>query len=391
MRLALLALATVVTDQILLHTLLADDLFMKKRVAPFDPPVFNETQALRLQKLRDLVAKGRQGDSSMDVDLGWCPRPGRKKEFEYDWSGSLLFEQPLAKEKDPQRTRIAVVGCSFARGDEVAPADSWAGRLAREHEEIEIANLGMGGYGIDQSFLRWRRDAQPLDPDQVWLIVMPTALMRITTQFPPIQNHWTAIITLKPCFTLASDGSLVLHKMPAQSIAEEVALLDDQAAYLERLGARDMWIQRLPAAYAPHGSHWLHATALGRLALTWLDQQERDAGEWIGDSTHDVHKLALAILKTMHQEVSQTGSQLRVLVLPSRKDLQQREEAGGKAYWDELFAALSVEGCEVFDASEALQQRSIAGDDDCWMPGGHYSPKANAMVAEIVKSSWLTE
>ncbi len=149
-RTAIVVLVLLALDQALLHAALADGWLQGRRVAPFDPPVFNTGQEARLERIRERLAAGKLGGSIHDPDLGWCPRPGPEGSmYEYDWSGARLHREPTLEVKDAARTRIAVMGCSFARCDEVSAADSWVGRLADALPSREFVNLGAGGFGID--------------------------------------------------------------------------------------------------------------------------------------------------------------------------------------------------------------------------------------------------
>ena len=390
-RLALLLAGLLLTDQALRHSLLSGPMFLGKRLAPFDPPVFSGTQLRRLEHLRQASAGVDEG-SILDPDLGWCPSPDSSAGeglYHFDWAGCRLLEAPLSREKSARRERIVVVGDSYARGDEVAARDSWVGRLALEHEELEFANLGVGGYGIDQALLRWRRDGRPLQADQVWLVVMPTALLRVTSQFPPIQNHWTVIVTFKPAFTLDPSGELVLHRAPVGTLAEEVALIDDQAAFLSEFGERDPWIRRLPAAYAPAGSHWLHYLGVGRLCLTWLDHRGRAARAWLEEPEAEYHLLVRALITQLAQEVAHSGARFRLLVQPSREDLRERAASSRGAYWDTLMRELEEDGIEVLDQSESLHAKGCERTDSAWMPGRHYSPATHELVARDIERRWL--
>ena len=115
-----------------------------------------------LQRIREHVTNGTslEGAFDFDAELGWCPRrDAGSGEFRYDWAGARIADAPLARAKHAGTKRIVAMGDSFVLGIEVAARESWCAELPRELPNVEVANLGVGSYGTDQAFLRWRRDA----------------------------------------------------------------------------------------------------------------------------------------------------------------------------------------------------------------------------------------
>jgi hypothetical protein len=107
-----------------------------------------------------------------DTLLGWAGRPGVDIPNRYGAGKHLRInsqgfrgaaEVPLLK--PPDRIRVICSGDSFAFGSGVGNDETWCARLARENPVIEPVNLGQEGYGLDQAYLRFRRDGLPRDPD----------------------------------------------------------------------------------------------------------------------------------------------------------------------------------------------------------------------------------
>lgn len=373
-------------DQILLHTLLASDHLGERYVAPFDPPLFTAGQRARLEEYRVLVREGseRSDSSAFDADLGWCPRPGRRSAaLAYDELGCRVGAALLEPSKVPGSRRIVVVGCSFTHGDEVRGEETWAAMLDASRADLEVANLGVGGYGLDQALLRLRRDGTKLEPDEVWLGFLPSAGLRVVTCFTPACQHWTGIVRFKPRFVLDPAGGLRLLPSPARDLAGVVRLLDDQRAFLDAVGDSDAWVRRAPLAYAPRGSSFLHHSAVGRLALTAQEARGRDLEAAMFDGGSEVRRVTSAIVHTAHEETEAIGARFRLLVLPAREDLLPLA-TGEEPYWSAFVASLRAGGVEVLDLSPALLAAGVLRDEACWAPQGHYSPRTNAIVARVL-------
>jgi len=344
---------------------------MRGWVAPFDPPLFTESQRDYLRQVRVAIedAGTTAGPSLFDPDLGWC-------------------SPATAAVPGANAVRVVAVGGSFTRGAEVESHESWVG-LLDARAGIEITNLGVNGYGIDQALLRLRRDGPPQEPDEIWLGLMPSAIERLTTQFPPISRHWSSVAAFKPRFLLNDEAELELAPSPVRSLADYDRLLSDQAALVEAIGGTDYWMRRCSAAYVPRGRSWTHWFATTRLALTWMESSGRDDAGFLARD-HPVRALTLALLDEYEREARSLGARLRVVVIPARSDLRHAREQGSR-YWANLVQALASRGVAVLDCTDALERAGAVEGDDYWMPGNHYSPAANRVVAEAVAASWLED
>jgi hypothetical protein len=70
----------------------------------------------------------------------------------------------------PTKRRIAVVGDSFTFGLEVPYEGTWGHQLELKlGAEFQVLNFGVDGYGVDQAYLRYRRDAAAWRPEIVIL------------------------------------------------------------------------------------------------------------------------------------------------------------------------------------------------------------------------------
>jgi hypothetical protein len=275
------------------------------------------------------------------------------------------------------------VGCSMTHGEEVGAMQSWCARIDALEDGLEVANLGVAAYGIDQALMRLRRDGWGLEPDEVWLGVLPQAALRITTLFRPLLDHWSIDVAFKPRFTLGSDGAPVLQPNPAASLADIVRLLHDQAALVEAMDGRDSWVTRVPRAYAPRGSSWMHRSFSGRLALTLWERSGRDLEACFGEE-HEFGRLYSALVRTMASECVRRGITFRVLVLPGESDLRARAEFG-RGYWQDWVERLQAEGLRVIDLSPAFP---VLGEraGKLFAPGGHYTAEASELVARALRA-----
>lgn len=386
-------LALLGVDQVLQWTALGDGQLFGRCVIPFDPPLFTGWQKQQAAKVAAMAAGdvALRAGSLLDPELGWCPRADLDRGlYRYDWSGSRLQVEPLGREKLPGVRRIVTVGCSFTQGAEVEGHETWSALVDARHADLEVANLGQGGYGTDQAYLRYRRDGRPLAPDEVWLGFLPASTLRITTQYPPSMNHWSTEICCKPMFVLAPDdaagehGELRLVPSPVPDHAALHALFTDQQAFLAAVRGADHWVRRTPAAWAPRGSSWTHWFASTRLFVTWLESGDRDPAPYLRARDGEVYRLLRAIVLRFAGEVREAGGRFRLIVLPSRLDLGWTRTPDG-AYWTGWLEDLRSEGIESIDCTQALLDAGAGDEASYWMSGQHYSPAANQVVADVLE------
>jgi hypothetical protein len=109
---------------------------------------------------------------SYDPELGWVSLPslavrdafGPGKDLHTDGRGFRVRNE-LSDAATPGRIRVLCSGDSFTFGEGVGDDSSWCQRLTELDPRLESVNLGLPGYGVDQSLLRYRRDAGAVHHD----------------------------------------------------------------------------------------------------------------------------------------------------------------------------------------------------------------------------------
>jgi len=372
-------LALLLADQAADRLLLADGQFLGRPVAPFDPPLFSPSQRQVLAQIERDPAAIQAG--KFDPELGWCNRPGSGfGEQTYDELGARIGLAPLARAKPAGVRRALALGCSMTHGDEVGAGEAWCAQVDAALPALEVANLGVPAFGIDQALLRLRRDGPALAPDEVWLGILPQAALRVTTRYRPLLDHWSLDVAFKPAFELAPDGALVLLPDPVRSPADILRLLTDQQLFLDALG-NDPWIRHAPAAFAPRGSSWMQHSFATRLWLTLREAGGRDLAPCFDDES-DFGRLFTALTRATAAEAAELGARFRILVLPGADDLVERASVG-RGYWEDWAARRAAEGLSVFDASSALVDSGVELGQ-LFAPHGHYNARASALVARAL-------
>lgn len=150
------------------------------------------------------------GFDRFDERRGWASRPSLRNEQVFGDkvlntnAAGFRGTREYALEKQPKTLRIAVLGDSFAFGDEVSDDETYPAQLQRAMRDAEVINMGVHGYGHDQMLLLFEEEGMRYRPDIVVLSFVAADVAR---------NLLTFRDYAKPSFLLES-GTLRLRGVP---------------------------------------------------------------------------------------------------------------------------------------------------------------------------------
>ena len=101
--------------------------------------------------------------------------------------------------------RAVCSGDSFTYGYGVGNDQTWCARLAAINLCLDTVNLGQGGYGVDQAYLRYRRDAGTLDHDLHLFAFISSDFTRMRSD--SFRGYGKPVLKLE-------DGALVVTNVP---------------------------------------------------------------------------------------------------------------------------------------------------------------------------------
>ena len=272
------------------------------------------------------------------------------------------------------KLRIVTVGDSFTHCDEVRNDETWQHFLESGADDLEVLNLGVGGYGSDQAYLRWKREGSEFTSDIVILGIWPEDLCRnvnvVRYYLTPDGNYLS-----KPRFIFRDDelalvNSPVLHGAPlAEALAapEECALLE-----------HDFW-----ANPSETQQSWTHSSRTWRSFQSVFALFRRKAIRQQLYSGHDTTAIdiTVGIAEAFSRDVAATGAIPVVLLIPMRDLLPMH--TGAEKF--PLVTALESAGVNVVDLGPTfgreVEARSGAG---LYMPGGHHSAEGNRLLSEAL-------
>ncbi|MFT7677534.1 MAG: hypothetical protein ACI8QC_001512 [Planctomycetota bacterium] len=384
-----LLIGTAVADQWVAPRVIGDYL----PSAPFgevrDPEQIERLQA-RIEKLLERAKTGKpprpRAVNGFDRDLGWSNHLGWVDQGEHIvhvGSRGTRGKAHYAEQSPVGSTRVLCVGDSFVWGSEVSDEQTWP-HILEQHPGIEAPNLAVGGYGLDQTLLRLRKEGAAMRPDVVIFGCMLASAGRHGNRIPGRLTPSAPSPQVKPRFYMQGDQLQLLPPPYPDELSLMEAVLSGQT--LHDLADHEVWSDPAP---------WLPSSFFFTYQATQAALDARTSEFIWSDLDSECIQVTLALIEALHAEARAIGAKRSLFLLfPSRGALAEVER-GEPRYWAPALA--QVEG-PYLDVTDALLQ-SMQPDK----PGGspratlselysqvHLSYLGNRMVAKALLT-WLRE
>ena len=281
--------------------------------------------------------------------------------------------EDVAFEKPAGVRRVVVVGDSQAWGYGVGDADTIPAQLSRRLNAdgaapYQVVNLGVGGYGTDQAFLKFLVEGRRYAPDAVVLTVFKN---------DPVENEATVAWGVeKPRFYL-EDGRLCLGNVPPLRAAgwPNNRLLADREKSL-RVPFTSIDLARSATVRFFADREWLPSLlargdggdmAVVRRAVGCVGNRD----SYAGDGLQILGRLAAELKKITAGD----GARLVVLLVPKTKEM---ETPGLPAYYEPLLAGFRAQRIPFVELRRHLAQEGAAA----FLPNDpHLSPLGSGVAA----------
>lgn len=342
------------------------------------PDIYAE-QSERIRRLLDEDGAQRE---VLDPVLGWRYRAGYENDGDRINAQGLRSDREYPSSPEPGVMRIAAFGDSFVYGNEVGNSDSWAAVLEQAVPQWEVLNFGVGGYGTDQAYLRYLHEGRAVAPDLVLIGFVPVNVRRNVNVYRRFLSGREWALT-KPRFVLDDAGELAHVPNPLRHEAHYQRLLEEPGL-VRRLGPHDHWYR--PAIYENPLYDVSAAVRVG--SVLWNAVRERYlSGDrlLVGgqlNAASSAFALQARLLEEFASSASAAGSVPIVVLFPDRDSIE-RVGRGETVSFAPLMRRLQAIGVDFVDLTSEFAARHHSGDVDAWfMPGDHYSPEGNRIVAE---------
>jgi len=344
----------------------------------------SEILADQSRAIQQLLDTNRQQAIEIHAKLGWRYAPNFKSPVHQLNSMALRSAREYSPKPPSHTLRIAAFGDSYVYGSEVDNPSAWAALIEADDSHVELLNYGVGGYGVDQAYLRYLLEGADLHPQIVMMGFTTDDIGRVVNRYRRfVDGH--DLVLFKPRYLIDQKGDLTLLDAPVH----------DRQGY-ERVLANPQEIVR----YAEH-DYWYRASVYenplyeysGAVRLvSWLTTRayrqqfdpERLYKGRVVSTTSSAFRLNVALLQRFAQAVQAAGASPIVVMLPDPESVRAAR-TGSPTRYQPLIDHLRNQQIVFLDGAEAFRKLPQRSDDQSWFaPEGHYSAAGNRIVA-----SWL--
>ena len=293
-----------------------------------------------------------------DADLGWVNKPNVMLENMFGTGAwvrtngqSFRNASDIPPAVPPGRFRVICSGDSFTFGDGVDNDHTWCQQLAARDPRIESVNLGEGGYGADQAYLRFLRDVRDIQYDVHVFAFISNDFVRM--EEPVFLGFGKPVLDVE-------NGKLVARNVP-----------------VPRLASKYPWLIAIPRA--------LKDTRIGSLVDRIRKKYgRRNSGAHAEDErnerTRTIVRLMFADLKRASDA---RGSRLVLLYQPVTYEVDTSRLNPWTKFLEDTAREQQIVFVNVLD-----EMRSRGDSDSLFLQAGtaagHYSNAGHAIVADAL-------
>jgi hypothetical protein len=309
-----------------------------------------------------------------DPQLGWSiGKLGAQPPYYSNYAGhrcsqaaydSLIRSQTFYSELSNQYD-IVCIGNSFTHGDEVAYEDTWPYQL-QQRTGLLVLNLGVGGYGIDQAWLRFEKEKP-----QAKLVILGMVAGDLDRAQSQIYNLTVGGLKTKPMF-VEHYGALQVVNQPTLQGTELLQEFSKQSGSEFLMRERNGHILFDQPWYSS-----LYVVRTMRAFAVWKAHRQpvyRTAGD---DLNLCVNLLAMAKQKTEKQ-----NARFVVLIMDNLNTFIDWNNGNP---WSLFIQKLTEQNIEVWYYGDQFYQQYKTNPDAVINKGlVHYTPEANNALAGFV-------
>ena len=341
-------------------------------------PVAATLTELQRERLRTFLEDGGV-NFDQDSVLGWVPFP----DGEESNSAAMRDDVEYSVTPGPDTLRISTFGDSYTYGSSLRLEETFQKRLTEINPSIEALNYGVGGYGLDQAYLRYLRSGTEYNPHIVLLGYMTQNIGRHVNVFRTFYIGTNGILT-KPRFVV-QNGDLLLLENPIATVEDHRTLLLNDTTELQRIGENDFHYRR---GYARGVFDFLPTVRFAKIFYAIV--YNRLSGpistrDGMFNEESEAYEVTATIFDVFHKKVLENAAMPVILVFPDPID-QARSRAGQRHRYAPLLEHFDSQGYRYIDALEALApyESRYTSADFTADEYGHLSAIAHELVAELI-------
>ena len=340
-----------------------------------------DTISARHQKIINGLIDQKSNYFIFSPTLGWSIKKNGSSGFYLANSAAIRSDREYAIAPPRGVLRISTFGDSFTHCSDVKNNETWQAVMESYDSNMEVLNFGVGGYGLDQAYLRYLEDGRQYQSNIILIGYMSENIMRNVNTYRPFYIPDTGFPLTKPRF-MVKNGVLSLIPNPINSLHDYKMLLVHSRDTLSRIGANDYYFKR---RYSSNAFDWSPTVKLVTLLIQGFDRKSADENIYI-NGQYNENSEAFKVTKKIFDEFYNTSitnkSMPIILVFPNRDDITQYRMGNLKSY-SPLLRYFDSVGYKYIDLMGAFDDAAI---EDLFAEhySPHYSPVANKLAAKYI-------
>jgi len=329
---------------------------------------------------RDQIERMARADvllasNDFSQELGWEPR----------FSNPHGYRGP---QKDVENAAIAVFGDSFTLG--YSPIEKSWPNLLETALERPVLNFGVGGYGVDQAYWRFKkRYLGKIHTPYVALAIMSENIARNLSLYRGFYNRRANLAATKPRYHLETDGRIVHMDNPLGS-REELPKLSE-LDFLRAVGENDYWYQYFEKfglnemVGFPYSYYFLKALPY-YISRFYTRRIEENAPYKNLYADEEATQILTFIIEQFIEDARADGSIPIILFLPNWMDMNDVVHKNKKAPYANFFEETKNRHPATFDAMSYFLPYFSRGEpiSDFFQSrmDGHYNARGDRVLSE---------
>ena len=323
-----------------------------------------------------------------DSELGWVRHPGtnkKKENYEINKKGARMNPK-----HEHLPTTISSYGDSFCFCRQNDDMTTWQWFLS-EITNTNVQNFGVGNYGIDQSFLRLKREYPKNHTKIVIMAVVPSTIVRIMCVWKHY-NEYGNILGFKPRFKVV-DGKVKEIKNIIDSankfneLEKYLSFIQEHDYFYETKFKKEMikfpyiyYILKNPKRNLPLIYHVLRGNKKKAMAIIQDINLKLRVRLF-----REIEPMVLfqIIVKMFVEYAKENNFKPILLIIPQKDDIEYMKK-NGNYYWDVL--KLLRKDLKIIDMYQQFKIENLDylySDNDKY--GGHPNKTANSIIATVLK------
>lgn len=307
--------------------------------------------------------------TTYDKELGWINLPNINIKDMYGPgvylktnSQSFRANSDFSNSVPDGKMRAICSGDSFTFGYGVNNDNTWCQLLISLNERLETINMGQGGYGVDQSYLWYKRESKSFDHDIHIFAFVHHDFDRM--RYSQFLGYGKPVLSLQ-------DNSLLVSNVPVPKRSYYVPWLTDNLGVLDQIN-------------------------LVKLVRKLFRQNEVDNSDgYVIRDENKMKQIIPAIFSDLYQINKSNQSICIIVYLPTREDHSSkstkswRQFINNEARKNELFFIDLIDEFQKLPAGEVEKLFILPGAIDYIGAANHYTRDGNKYIARVLNKKML--